>query len=204
MAQTDVPAAGAQRRARGDRTRTAIIEAALALFDAQGVQATSIDEITAAAAVAKGTFYVHFHRKEDVLLERAAQLTHQLHAQAPPAGADAVAALRALADLTASTVSAGRRALIGRAVRELMGQRAHWERVLGARPTLGMVVEPLVAAGQRQGVLRTDQTARRLAHSLTVLWLDNVITWAERPEPRPLGRELERSLALFLDGALLR
>lgn len=59
----------AMREGRGDRTRAALVRAAIDLFGRKGVEQTSIDEITQAASVAKGTFYVHFQRKQDVLLE---------------------------------------------------------------------------------------------------------------------------------------
>lgn len=204
MGQAERADAALRRRARGDRTRVALTDAALALFDTKGVEGTAVDEITAAAAVAKGTFYVHFQRKEDVLLERAAQLTLEVGAATPTDPSEPVEALGALCARVSATLSAEPRVLIGRAVRELVGHREHWLRVLGDRPTLGMIAEPIVAAGQRQGVLRTDQSARRLAQALTILLLDNVIGWAERPDERPLAYDLERALALFLDGAITR
>jgi AcrR family transcriptional regulator len=47
--------------------RDDLMNAAQALFIENGVAATTIDQITAAADVAKGTFYLHFGSKEDVL-----------------------------------------------------------------------------------------------------------------------------------------
>lgn len=44
-----------------------LMDAAERLFLEKGVAATSVDEIVAAAAVAKGTFYVHFPSKEHLL-----------------------------------------------------------------------------------------------------------------------------------------
>ncbi len=59
---------------KGERTRFAIIEAAYALFAAQGFHATSTRQIAAAAGVALGGIYNHFESKEQifevVLLER--------------------------------------------------------------------------------------------------------------------------------------
>jgi len=61
----------AQERSRD--TRQAIIKAALELWGERGY-ATGIDEVTAEeiaarAGVAKATFYLHFARKDDILLE---------------------------------------------------------------------------------------------------------------------------------------
>lgn len=41
----------------------------MALFDARGYDAVGIDEIVRDAAVARGTFYFHFPRKDDLLIE---------------------------------------------------------------------------------------------------------------------------------------
>jgi AcrR family transcriptional regulator len=61
----------AQERSRD--TRKAIIKAALELWAergyASGIDETTAEEIAARAGVAKATFYLHFARKDDILLE---------------------------------------------------------------------------------------------------------------------------------------
>jgi AcrR family transcriptional regulator len=47
--------------------REELMDAAERLFLNKGVAATSVDEIVAAADVAKGTFYIHFESKEQLL-----------------------------------------------------------------------------------------------------------------------------------------
>jgi len=47
--------------------RAELMDAALQLFLEQGVAPTTIEQITAGASVAKGTFYLHFSSKDDVL-----------------------------------------------------------------------------------------------------------------------------------------
>ena len=53
----------AQRVAR----RAQLVEAALSVFSRQGVAATSVDDIVRAAGVAKGTFYLYFTTRDDVV-----------------------------------------------------------------------------------------------------------------------------------------
>lgn len=48
--------------------RDAIVEAAVGLFDKQGYEATSVQEVVERAGVTKGSFYYHFTSKEDMLL----------------------------------------------------------------------------------------------------------------------------------------
>jgi AcrR family transcriptional regulator len=52
---------------RQERTRTALIEAARALFAAQGVEMTTIAEIAGRADIAVGSFYNYFATKEELL-----------------------------------------------------------------------------------------------------------------------------------------
>jgi AcrR family transcriptional regulator len=188
-----------RRRARGDRTRDALVDEALRLFGAKGVDATSVDEITAAAAVAKGTFYVHFARKQDVLLEHAARIMVEIDDLSSEGGFRA-STLR-LAGRLSGVDAELPRSLRGRIVREIVGNPEDWLRILGDRKTLRQLVEPLVEAGQRHGEVRTDLSPGRLAQALTILWLDTIVGWSEREEARDLGPELEQAVALFLDGA---
>jgi AcrR family transcriptional regulator len=53
--------------ARSERTRETLRKAALVGFLAQGVEATSAEEIPADAAVSLRTFYRHFGSKHDLL-----------------------------------------------------------------------------------------------------------------------------------------
>jgi AcrR family transcriptional regulator len=53
---------------RGDATRRAIMDAALALFSAKGYHETSVPEIVRKAGVGHGTFYEYFSNRRDVLV----------------------------------------------------------------------------------------------------------------------------------------
>jgi AcrR family transcriptional regulator len=53
--------------ARSERTREALVEAAMVRFLAQGVEETSAEQIAADAGVSLRTFYRHFRSKHDLL-----------------------------------------------------------------------------------------------------------------------------------------
>lgn len=54
---------------RPERTRRQIVEALLSLMEKQPYQKIKISDITGMADIARQTFYLHFKRKDDVLLD---------------------------------------------------------------------------------------------------------------------------------------
>jgi AcrR family transcriptional regulator len=87
-----VPAKPASNRAeRAAERRSAIIEAAMDEFIAQGFAATRLDDVAKRAGVAKGTIYLHFKDKEalfeELIRTAIVPLVNRLAAGPPPAGA---------------------------------------------------------------------------------------------------------------------
>jgi TetR/AcrR family transcriptional regulator, cholesterol catabolism regulator len=63
-----LPATSSQRRTYApDATRRAILDSALALFEANGFHATSVQAVAEDADVTKGAFYHHFESKEELV-----------------------------------------------------------------------------------------------------------------------------------------
>ena len=92
---TDMIAQASLRERKKARTRASIREHALRLFRAQGYQATTVEQIAAAAEVSPSTFFRYFPTKEDVVLrdDMEARMVEALARQ--PADLPPIPAVRA-------------------------------------------------------------------------------------------------------------
>ncbi|MGY4155503.1 AcrR family transcriptional regulator [Bradyrhizobium sp. USDA 4461] len=57
-------------------TRRKILDAAIALFDSEGVRSATVDAISANAGVTKRTLYYHFRSKDDLMVAALEELQH--------------------------------------------------------------------------------------------------------------------------------
>ena len=58
-----------KRQKSAVETKRKLISAGLELIKEKGFDAINVEDITKKAGVAKGTFYVYFKRKEDIVME---------------------------------------------------------------------------------------------------------------------------------------
>ena len=93
----EVTAAATQglRQRKKARTRAAIREQALRLFGDQGFDATTVEQIAAAAEVSPSTFFRYYPAKEDVLAGDGVDALAVEAIAAQPPGLGPLAAVRA-------------------------------------------------------------------------------------------------------------
>jgi AcrR family transcriptional regulator len=84
MANIDLARRAEIGRERRARTRAQILEAAAKLFTEQPVAAITVDSVVAAAGVAKGTFYNHFQKMDDLSAAVSAMLAESFDALLAP------------------------------------------------------------------------------------------------------------------------
>ncbi|MEN5081691.1 TetR/AcrR family transcriptional regulator [Bosea sp. TWI1241] len=96
------------RRSAGPDKASEIIASAARLFRDKGVKAVSVDEIVQGAGVAKGTFYLYFKTKDDLLEKLSNALVEQIALAAEAAGAVEAGAIDRFAAAVLAMQGAGR------------------------------------------------------------------------------------------------
>ncbi|HET6736947.1 TetR/AcrR family transcriptional regulator [Mycobacterium sp.] len=86
VARTNIADQGQRRasfqQARSHATKQSLVQAAMALWRANGYARTTVADICRAAGVSKALFYFYFQRKEDVLFEIGVLSTETAHRRA--------------------------------------------------------------------------------------------------------------------------
>src|SRR5579884_3839440 len=149
------------------QTRERIYRAALGLFAQRGLAATSVDEIVAAADVAKGTFFNYFHSKEEVFaffieiqLSKVADALHE-----------ARKGKRSIHDVL-------RRAF------ERLGNEAARQTVAAGMAEGRRLLEQILRLGQERGQVRSDRSVQAMSLAFQQALFGAVVLWGIRPQPK--------------------
>jgi AcrR family transcriptional regulator len=160
---TTSPPAGLRERKKA-KTRAAIREAAMTLFERQGYAATTVEQVAEAAEVSPSTFFRYFPTKEDVVLtdDWDPLIADAIRAQPPEASAaDAMlAGVKAVVEGTTPEDRAAehRRQQLFQAVPEL---RARYMQQLTAAIDLFAAV-----LAERAGLAEPDLACRAVAGAM--------------------------------------
>ncbi len=201
----DAPSATPGRRKRGtdprsERTRAAIRDSANELFLGKGVDETTVDEICERAGVSKGTFYLYFHRKEDLLLEYGLQRLRRVREMVPELIGQGSfrQAIEAIVDEVVRGKGWGRE-VAGRAIIE-MGTSA--ERLPIQAPH--KLIQPLIEVAQARGEIRKDIPVEALAHFVLRSILGALRDWGLGTDATDRDAALAYALTLVFDALATR
>lgn len=193
------PVEGGRRARKKERTRTQIYSAAMKLFVARGYDAVTIDEICAAADVARGTFFLHYPSKDSLLGEYGRQ-----------ASAELVALLDAHEGSATRALEDGLRFLAERATRLAPVVRLV-VRESAARPTaitdttesgrdLSAIFAEVIRRGQRAGEFRKGVVPLVAGAILSSSYLVIAGAWARQDEGPNLEALTRQALDVVLRG----
>jgi AcrR family transcriptional regulator len=178
VSNSERPAVGLRERKKA-RTKAAIREHAMRLFQQQGYQATTVEQIAEAAEVSPSTFFRYFPTKEDVVLTDDYDPLILAAFQAQPAELSPVAALRAamravFAGLPPEQVGLEReRQALIQSVPELRAAMLD-----GLRSTIQLIAE---AMAERVGRRPDELAVRTLAGAILGVVLASMFAAAEEP-----------------------
>lgn len=145
------------------RTRAQLVDSALRLFEADGFDRTSLQQIVADAGLTKGAFYHHFESKQDLLwqiqdeyLETQLVGAREILAE----GGEPLEQVRRLIEMSLAGVAEYRAhvAIFQQERRHLTGDRL--AEITGKRDQVEKLFRNAVQGGIDAGVFRSDVSAR--------------------------------------------
>jgi AcrR family transcriptional regulator len=192
---------GSRRERRKADNRQRIRQAALDLFACRGLDATTVEQITAAADVAKGTFFNYYRSKEAVLAEAYHDAFHGVLADVAESRAESFReCVTELYGALAESVR-DRRSFVIAVFRETLADDEAVRRLEGdAGPRLRAVLRAFVDAGQRSNELRPELDPELVAEMLMGMWTAVLFAWAASGGDFALDVELSRRLDVLLVG----
>lgn len=191
-----------RRAKRSEETRERIFRAALRLFAERGFNATTIEAITTAADVGKGTFFNYFENKESVLLDyRELQMERVTAFVTANKESDRPLAPLLLELALTLTMEQGRNpGLIQSLLTAVFGSETVQKRMAEAIERNVRQLSDLIARRQQSGEIRNDLGAIAIAQTFQRMIFGTMITWSLAPVD-PLEESLKKSVELFVNGA---
>jgi AcrR family transcriptional regulator len=177
------PRPGRRERHRAEM-RERIYRAALQLFAERGFLETTVEHITEAADVGKGTFFNYFPTKEHVLGCYGEERLQQIELSLERARGGKESVLDVLRDL--ATDLAGQSSESPDLLRSVFAANASCAPVraeLQKRIQRGReLLAEILAIGQERGEVRPDISAAELGHLIRLIFMGVTIAWAINPE----------------------
>ena len=182
-----------------------IVTASVTLLHSKGFNATSVQDITEAAGVPKGSFYNHFASKEELGVEVLRRYTEQAGQIGAVLGDASLPPLARLRDYFASMVAANAASgfdagcMLGNFSTELSNQSPairHTARQSFA--SMSAMLEEIITQGQHDGSIAGDRPARELANFTVDAWQGAVLRAKAEKDRAPLDRFVDMLLNRIL------
>jgi TetR/AcrR family transcriptional regulator, cholesterol catabolism regulator len=193
--------AGRRERHKTD-VRNRLLQAAFELFATRGFEATTVEDITQAADVAKGTFFNYFPTKELLLMQMGEHRLDILRGALAEARLNREPSRELLHRLLLALVDEPRRSR-GMARCMLLGPLSAEPMVSVAGTTIArgrQILRDIIGLGQQRGEIRRDWSSTELAVLFQQAYFSVLYLWVVHPNLN-LSRCLDRTFAQFWSGA---
>lgn len=177
------PRAGRRERHRTE-TRDRLYRAALALFAERGFLETTVEDITEAADVGKGTFFNYFPTKEHILAEFGGQRTAAVERTLQQARVTKGPVLDVFRELVGDAVGqADKSPALLRAIFAAHASCTSVRAELVKRSHVGRrILAQIFLLAQERGEIRRDIPAMDLARMTQRIFMGVTMSWAIKPE----------------------
>jgi AcrR family transcriptional regulator len=189
------------RERKKARTRASIREHALRLFREQGYQATTVEQIAAAAEVSPSTFFRYFPTKEDVVLQDDLDMRMLDAFSRQPADLSPVAAVRAATKEALASFGPDEMAMIRETARMTLAVPEVRARAIDE---FARTIEAIAKAiGERAGRSPRELAVRTLAGAVVGVIMSAAMPWhdwADESAGRDLFGRIDEALGLLEAG----
>jgi AcrR family transcriptional regulator len=198
-----------RRERKKEETRRRITLSALELFHEKGFEATTVDEITERADVAKGTFFNYFPRKEAVLEALSDEWMERAQEHVALHGRTATERIKAIFGGVAGAYGEDR--ALARMLLRVSVERMVCPEPDAKRTGLYALVVAAIQDGQARGELRTDVDVDAAFGVVASVFMGTLIWWVGGGPHQEIAKRstvslhdaVESQLTLALEGVRL-
>ena len=165
------------RQLAAAETRKKLVESAKAIICDKGLSNTSVEEITEASGVSKGTFYTYFKRKEDIVFELSGGMFDEILAQSKALEGPVLQKLEAYMVRFARYIEKGSVKLAQEWIKNVVDPGITDIGVNKLAKDLSAVDE-LLRLGVASGELKANAPIRQLSGTITDLLSGQMACWA--------------------------
>ena len=192
------------RQKKALETREKLLKTSLDLFNKYGFEHVSVEQITKACNVSKGTFYTHFPSKYDVILEKFMELD-QFYSTVeknidPSLSASEKILFVYQQQMNYLTKVVGKDLLRTVYTAAMTNQVEQDHYLINPQRKIFQIMNTYIEEGIRQGEFRQDVSAPNIQAIIRRCMRANVYDWLIHSEDFDLASEMAQFTTIVLDG----
>ncbi|MGC7927500.1 TetR/AcrR family transcriptional regulator [Lysinibacillus sp. VIII_CA] len=192
------------RQKKALETRDKLLKTSLDLFNKFGFEHVTVEQITNACHVSKGTFYTHFPSKYDVILEKFKELDHFYSTleknidHTLPASEKILLVYQEQMKYLMNVVGKDLLRTVYTAAMTNQVKQDHY--LINPERKIFQIMNTYIEEGLQQGELRQDLSATEIQAIIQRCMRANVYDWLIHNENFDLAAEMNRFTAIVLNG----